>query len=178
VTSGTPPFPFAAEYEAFRDSRFVHRVSPGTVSYCDDTALRQLDEVPGYAPAAFVISRVISRPSATIVTCDAGHKTLSVDRGVPHCRVIGYEDEIVPLSPSEEHLPLDVSRCASPPRPGDLIQLLPTHVCPTINNFDDVIVLRAGKPHMERVEARGREAPLRAAGCQVPATGFQTITRT
>ena len=165
VTSGTPAFPCAAEYAPFRDNRFVHRVSAGTVSYCDLTALAQLTHLPGYAPAAVVLSRVVSRPRETVVTCDAGHKTLSLDRGTPSCVVSSHSD-IVPLTPSEEHLPLDVSRCPSALHVGDLIQLIPRNVCPTVNTFDHAVVMRNGHAYVECVAARGREAPFVTKGNQ------------
>src|SRR5205814_2302217 len=37
----------------------------------------------GYVPAVLVLTRVVSRPHSRIVTCDAGHKALSADAGVP-----------------------------------------------------------------------------------------------
>jgi hypothetical protein len=42
VTAGTPTFPCALSYEGFRRGGFIHRVSPGTVVYCDATSLAQL----------------------------------------------------------------------------------------------------------------------------------------
>jgi D-serine deaminase-like pyridoxal phosphate-dependent protein len=35
------------------------------------------------------------------------------------------------------------------------------HVCPTVNNFDDAILVEEGRiTDVERVTARGRESPL------------------
>ncbi len=42
ITSGTPGLPCSLEYEPFRNRRFLHRVSPGTVVYGDATSLAQL----------------------------------------------------------------------------------------------------------------------------------------
>lgn len=158
VTAGTPSFPCSLSYPGFRSQRFVHRVSPGTVVYCDATSLAQLPAEYGYRPAALVVSRVASRPRAGIVTCDAGHKTVSADAGVPTCIVLGHP-ELTPLSPSEEHLPLAAQ--AGGPRPGDILYLLPRHICPTVNNFDRALRVRHGEIEaVEAVSARGREAPL------------------
>ncbi|MBV8206031.1 MAG: D-TA family PLP-dependent enzyme, partial [Acidobacteria bacterium] len=159
ITAGTPAFPCAAEYSGFSASGFLHRVSPGTVIYCDATSLAQLPGEFGYRPAALVASRVVSHPRADVITCDAGHKTVSADAGVPTCVVLGHA-ELEPLAPSEEHLPMLVGNEAVP-KIGDVLFLLPRHVCPTVNNFDDALIVRGGAIEaLEKVTARGREAPL------------------
>ncbi len=161
ITSGTPAFPCALSYPGFRNRDFVHRVSPGTVVYNDCTSLAQLPPECGLRPAALVVATVVSRPTERIVTCDAGHKTVSADAGVPNCCVAGYPG-LVPLKPSEEHLPLEVAEGAAP-QIGDRLYLVPRHVCPTVNNFDHALIVRDGRVvAMEDVSARGREVPLRA----------------
>jgi len=160
ITSGTPTFPLSLAYEGFRCGNFVHRVSPGTVVYGDATSLAQLPRECGYRPAALVVARVVSRPRAGIVTCDAGHKAVSADAGVPTCVVLGHP-ELTPLSPSEEHLPMAVREGTSGPQVGDALYLLPRHICPTVNNFDCALLVRAGNVEsVENVSARGHEAPL------------------
>ena len=159
ITSGTPSFPCALSYSGFRSKDFVHRVSPGTVVYNDATSLAQLPADFGYQPAALVLARVVSRPRAGIVTCDAGHKTVSADAGVPTCVALGHP-ELTPLGPSEEHLPFAIKDGASGPQVGETLFLVPRHVCPTVNNFDSAVLVRDGQViSVERVTARGREAP-------------------
>ena len=163
ITAGTPTFPAALSYAGFRRQSFVHRVSPGTIVYCDATCLAQLPPEYGYRPAALVVARVVSRPRAGTVTCDAGHKTVSADAGVPTCVALGHP-ELTPLAPSEEHLPFSVAEGGRGPQVGDILYLLPRHVCPTVNNFDCALLVRQGRIEtMEKVSARGREAPLLAA---------------
>ncbi len=160
ITAGTPAFPCSLAYKGFRSSNFIHRVSPGTVVYNDATSLAQLPEEYGYAPAALVLARVVSHPHRGIVTCDAGHKAVSADAGVPTCVVMGHP-ELTPLSPSEEHLPLAVKEGAEPPQIGDLLYVIPRHVCPTVNNFDAALIVRNGRiESVEEVSARGHEGPL------------------
>jgi D-serine deaminase-like pyridoxal phosphate-dependent protein len=107
-----------------------------------------------------VLSTVVSHPSPSRVTCDAGHKTVSADMGVPTCEILG-RPELRPLGPSEEHLPIDVPEGASVPSLGELLYLLPRHVCPTVNNFDHALLVSGGRVvAVERVTARGREAPV------------------
>ena len=162
ITAGTPSFPAALAYGGFRGQGFVHRVSPGTIVYCDASSLTQLPAEYGYRPAALVAAHVVSQPRAGIVTCDGGHKTVSADAGVPTCVVVGHP-ELTPLAPSEEHLPFAVAEGARGPQPGDILYLLPRHVCPTVNNFDCALLVRRGEIEgVEKVSARGREVPLAA----------------
>jgi len=167
ITAGTPTFPCSLSYAGFRNQQFVHRVSPGTIVYCDATSQAQLPAEYGYAPAALVLTRVVSHPRADIVTCDAGHKAVSADAGVPTCVVVGHP-ELTPLSPSEEHLPMAVREGSEPPRVGDTLFLVPRHVCPTVNNFDGALIVNEGKIcAVEEVSARGHEGPL-LANSRVP----------
>jgi D-serine deaminase-like pyridoxal phosphate-dependent protein len=165
ITSGTATFPCSLSYAGFRGGRFRHRTSPGTVVYCDATSLAQLPKNCGFRPAVLVSTRVVSQPHPGVVTCDAGHKAVSADAGVPTCVVVGHP-ELMPLSPSEEHLPMSFEAGMSGPKLGQSLYLLPRHVCPTVNNFDDALLVRNGEiESVERVSARGREAPLlRATG--------------
>jgi len=161
ITAGTPTFPCSLSYPAFRNnSLFIHSASPGTLVYNDAVSLAQLPPEYGYQPAVLVVARVISHPRKGIVTCDAGHKSVSADAGVPTCCVLGHP-ELTPLSPSEEHLPLSVADGAKSPELGEVLYLLPRHVCPTVNNFDHALIVRNGEVEsVEEVSARGRETPL------------------
>jgi D-serine deaminase-like pyridoxal phosphate-dependent protein len=95
------------------------------------------------------------------VTCDAGHKAVSADAGVPTCVVLGHP-ELTPLGPSEEHLPMKSAKLPGPAI-GEVLYLLPRHVCPTVNNFDCALRVRNGQIEaVEKVSARGREEPLLA----------------
>jgi D-serine deaminase-like pyridoxal phosphate-dependent protein len=165
ITSGTPAFPCAASYAPFRSAGFVHRASPGTVIYCDATSMTQLPAEWGYQPAALVIATVVSHPKANHLTCDAGHKAVSADAGIPTCAVIGHPN-LVPLKPSEEHLPIEVKNGAfendGRPEIGEALYLVPRHVCPTVNNFDDALIVERNRVvGVERVTARGHAAAIR-----------------
>lgn len=159
ITAGTPALPCTLSYPAFKEAPFVHRASPGTVVYNDCSSMVQLPAEYGYSPAAIVVSTVVSRPSDGRLTCDAGHKTVSADAGVPTCSVIGRPG-YAPSKPSEEHLPIDVVE-GSASLIGDHLYLVPRHICPTVNNFDHALIVVDGKiVAVEPVTARGREAPV------------------
>lgn len=159
ITSGTPSFPCGAEYPGFLGASFVHRVSPGTVVYNDTSSVEQLPGL-GYQPAVLVLASVVSHPKPTVATCDGGHKSVSADEGVPTCAVIGRSDS-TPLRPSEEHLPIEFAGAL--PAIGEVLYLVPRHVCPTVNNFDYALMVRDGKVvAVEPVTARGHETRLAA----------------
>lgn len=160
ITAGTPAFPYAAGYRRFTEGGVIHRVSPGTVVYNDRKSLTQLPTGAGYRPAVFVLSRVVSHPGPSRFCCDGGHKSVSADAGDPTCEIVGQPDYI-PRHPSEEHLPVDVPAGLELPPRGELLWLLPSHVCPTVNNFDHALVVAGGTLRgVERVTARGRHAPV------------------
>ena len=127
ITSGTPAVPFALRHAGLAAGPFVHRVSPGTVVYNDMTSLDQLAGF-GFVPAALVLTTVVSHPTPTIFTCDAGHKSVSAD-GNATCAVVGHP-EFEPLRPSEEHLPVNAGSRERMPPIGAQLYLLPRHVCP------------------------------------------------
>ena len=65
------------------------------------------------------------------------------------------------MKPSEEHLPIHAEDPAKLPAIGGHLYLIPRHVCPTVNNFDDAIMVIDGEVQgIERVTARGHERPL------------------
>lgn len=164
ITAGTPAFPCTLSYAPFANASFVHRASPGTIVYGDFTSIGQLPSGYGYRAAAVVVSAIVSQPTAHRITCDAGHKAVSADAGVPTCAVLGHP-EWQPHKPSEEHLPIDVPVGVPMPAVGEHLYLVPRHVCPTVNNFDHALLIVAGEiVGVERVTARGREMPLAVFG--------------
>ncbi|HEU4321984.1 MAG TPA: alanine racemase [Roseiflexaceae bacterium] len=157
ITSGTPATPHALCYPGFVGAGFAHRISPGTPVYGDLTSLAQLPAEWGYRPAALVLAAVVSQPRPGRITCDAGHKSVGADAGVPTCAVLGHPDW-TPAGPSEEHLPIDLPPKAAPPPIGAQLYLLPRHICPTINNFDAAAIVSGGQAvRLETVTARGHE---------------------
>ena len=159
ITSGTPATQAALGHAGLSAGSFQHRVSPGTVVYNDMSSLKQLPGL-GYQAAVMVLATVISHPAPGMFTCDAGHKSVSADAGVPTCQVVGHP-EYQPMKPSEEHLPMQVEASAEVPEIGSLIYLMPRHVCPTVNNFDEAVMVAGGEIRgVERVSARGHESGL------------------
>ncbi len=155
VTSGTPAFTHALAFPGFR-SGFApaHRASPGTVVFHD---LRTEEENPDLElePAACVLARVVSHPCPLVATCDAGSKSLAAEAGDPCAFVIG-RPELVALAPSEEHLPLSVTR-GERPRRGEVLYLVPRHVCPTVNLAEEALLVDRGEVRVVAVSARAHD---------------------
>jgi D-serine deaminase-like pyridoxal phosphate-dependent protein len=89
ISGGTPTMPCSIAYEEFEKAGILHRISPGTVVYNDASSLAQLPSL-GYSPAALILACVVSHPHRGIITCDAGHKAVSADAGVPTCIALGH----------------------------------------------------------------------------------------
>jgi D-serine deaminase-like pyridoxal phosphate-dependent protein len=151
TTGGTPDIWHMQEAGVATEYR------PGTYIYMDRSQV-----VAGAATydqcALTVLATVVSRPTDGRAIIDAGSKTLTSDlMGMEgHGYVLDYPDaRIVGLS--EEHGTLDVSACATKPKVGDTIRIVPNHCCPVSNLFDTVTLVR-GEEVVETVPvaARGR----------------------
>ena len=143
VTSGTPGFRCALEYAPFAElSGTRHRVSPGTLVLHDARGWEQNPELE-LEPAAVLFARVVSHPTPTRVTCDAGSKSIAAEAGNPCALVVG-RPELVAQSPSEEHLPFEVKADELPPL-GTELYLVPRHVCPTVNLAEQALLVDAGR---------------------------------
>ena len=139
VMGGTPTFPCYAQYpDVF--------LSPGTMFLSDygyGSSYREMDLMP----AGVVMSRVISRPTATKFTLDLGYKGVASDpegvRGV----IVGLEDIAVPVSQNEEHWIFEVTAGKEDkiPHVGTEVFVIPTHICPTSALYPSVPVVENGK---------------------------------
>ena len=151
TTGGTPDMAHMNEAGVATEYR------PGTYIYMDRSQV-----AAGAATfddcALTVLATVVSRPTDDRAIIDAGSKTLTSDLlGLQgHGYVVEYPDsKIVGLS--EEHGTVDVSACATKPKIGDVIRIIPNHCCPVTNLFDRVNFIRNGDlVETVPVAARGR----------------------
>lgn len=91
--------------------------------------------------ALTVLTTVISRPNKDMAVIDAGVKTVTRESGLPEVKDIKGAQLI---SLSEEHGRLDVTNSDADLRPGDKIELIPSHGCTTINLHDKFYGIRDG----------------------------------
>ena len=108
--------------------------------------------------ALHVRATVVSRPTPTRASLDAGSKVLPSDlyfmKGYGH--VMEYpEAQVTGLS--EEHGTVDLSACAERPKVGDIVHVVPNHCCVVTNMVDEVYGVRNGAVEVTwPVAARGK----------------------
>lgn len=148
VAGGTPTFPVHA-------ARAGVECSPGTFIYWDGGYGRAFAEQP-FLPAALVLSRVISLPTATTLCVDLGHKAIASENALGQRVTFLNAPELRAIGHSEEHLVLE----AGPGhgyRVGDLLYGLPHHICPTVALYERAITIEDGRATGEwRTVARDR----------------------
>ncbi len=157
VSVGSTP---TAEYVAKVDR--VTEIRPGTYVFYDRMQARlgacSLDEC-----AAVVVCTVVSRPARDLVIIDGGSKTFATDVGPGaeplnlegYGYVVGYPDAVLERL-TEEHGMLSVAEDCDL-EVGDTLQIIPNHICSTVNLHDEVyIVGEDGGVEEMRVAARGK----------------------
>ncbi len=109
--------------------------------------------------ALTVFTTVVSRAAQERGILDAGSKTLTPDPGAgldgyglilehPQARIKGF---------AEEHGFLDLSACNERPQVGDVLRVIPNHVCVVVNMVDRMIAVRGGEiVDVLPVAARGK----------------------
>ncbi len=138
VTSGTHSYAHALAHAGLRAGPWQHRVSPGTIVLSDLRSHEAAADI-GLRQAAYVASRVISVGPGRI-TCDAGSKAITPDGAPPTCAVLDHP-ELRPQRASEEHLPCEHDGDAEFAL-GELLWLIPDHVCTTVNLHREAVWLR------------------------------------
>ena len=148
ILGGTPTFPCYAHYPDVG-------LSPGTFALHDWAYQSQFPDLP-FVPAALVLTRVISRISPDCITLDLGSKAISSDR--PGVRgVLLQPIDAKPLSQSEEHWSFRIDSDLDL-GPGDLLYVLPNHICTTVNLHDIAYVVDAAGVQRDswKITARSR----------------------
>ena len=96
-------------------------------------------------PAALLLTRVVSRPTATRVTFDLGYKAVASDP--PAGQATPHDSACRPTRRSCRTRNTWCWRCPTRPdfRPGDEALAIPTHVCPTVAMHQFAYVVEGGK---------------------------------
>ena len=106
-----------------------------------------------------VLATVVSTSIEGQAAIDSGSKALSKEgRGSDEgFAVLLDHPDVVVKGVSEEHGVLDLSKTQWRPEVGDLVRVLPNHVCVSVNLQDDLLVLTEGGLERWPLEARGRK---------------------
>jgi D-serine deaminase-like pyridoxal phosphate-dependent protein len=92
--------------------------------------------------AISVLTTVVSRPTPTAVTTDAGMKKFSGDAGLPRLK---DSPDLRVHELNEEHGRLVLANLERRVNVGDKLELLPSHGCTTFNLYDELYGMRDGK---------------------------------
>ena len=132
VAGGSPSFPVHAR-------RKDVECSPGTFVFWDQGYGEICREQP-FLPAALVVTRVLSLPSPGRLCIDMGHKAIAAENEISRRAVFLNAPELKLISQSEEHGIVEVSE-GHTYVPGDVFYVLPYHICPTVNLYQQMITV-------------------------------------
>lgn len=140
------------------DAAVITETRPGVYAL-NDAQQVALATVTADQVAVAIRTTVISAPTTDRFVLDAGAKTIAADRPA---YVTGHGS--LPEFPGavidriwEHHAVVDATHASSRPRIGDVVELVPNHICTAINLADEVIVVQGGaEVDRWRVAARGR----------------------
>jgi D-serine deaminase-like pyridoxal phosphate-dependent protein len=115
---------------------------PGTYIYNDRmqvaAGVATLDDC-----ALSIYSTVVSRAAPERGILDAGSKTLTADTGgLDGFGLILEHPEAKIARFAEEHGFLDLTRSNTRPKVGDVVRIVPNHVCVVVNMMDEVVMVR------------------------------------
>jgi D-serine deaminase-like pyridoxal phosphate-dependent protein len=136
-TGGTPNLKNIGKLKGATEHR------PGTYIYND-----RMQVAAGVASwddcALNIYSTVVSRAGADRGILDAGSKTLTSDTGGGldgHGLILEHPEARIARF-AEEHGFLDLTRSNTRPAVGDVVRIVPNHVCVVVNMMDEVVMVR------------------------------------
>jgi D-serine deaminase-like pyridoxal phosphate-dependent protein len=133
VVGGTPTFSLHAL--AHHDVE----VSPGTFIFWDAGYKNMMPDFD-FLWAGLIATRIISILNKTTLCLDLGHKSIAAEKPFPRINFLTNE-EIIPISQSEEHLVVQVENTAKYTL-GDVWFGVPMHICPTVALYNEVKVVQ------------------------------------
>jgi D-serine deaminase-like pyridoxal phosphate-dependent protein len=138
VCGGTASFPIYAE---MTDPTI--EFSPGTCVFNDAGYSEAFPDLV-FRPAAVLLTRVISRPTADRVTFDLGYKAVASDPPAGKRLTLPEIPDAEHVLQNEEHLVIRTSH-ADQFQPGDETYAIPRHICPTSALHKEAFVIVDGK---------------------------------
>ncbi len=139
-TGGTPNLKNVGQLKGATEHRF------GTYIYNDRMQVKA--GVAGWDDCALnVYATVVSRAGPERGIIDAGSKTLTSDTGGGldgHGLILEHPEARIARF-AEEHGFLDLARSNTRPDVGDVVRIVPNHVCVVVNMFDEVVMVRGNE---------------------------------
>lgn len=141
VSVGSTPAAFATT-----NVSGITEMRPGTYVFNDNSGFR-LGRITPDRCALRILATVISRPAPDRAVVDAGSKTLAMDPSPSkpgHGYIVEYPDATIARL-SEEHGVVELPEGSRGLKVGDTVEIIPNHVCPTVNLQDEMYVVRDGE---------------------------------
>jgi D-serine deaminase-like pyridoxal phosphate-dependent protein len=137
----------------------ITEARPGTYVFNDNSMLRFGDQWKVEDCAARFVATVVSRTAPDRCVLDTGSKSLAMDpsKARPgHGYIVGHPDVII-AKLSEEHGVCVLPEGEEGFNVGDRVEVIPNHVCPTVNLMNELAIVRNGAivDHW-KIAARGR----------------------
>lgn len=139
----------------------VNEIRPGTYIFNDIMLCKENVAQPHELAARFYAT-VVSTPAEDYAVIDGGTKTFPTDIpiGVPPMNYPGYalvegKEHLRLLRMNEEHGIITATTGKTGLAVGDILSLLPIHVCTAINMHNTVYLLENGNLSCQKVDARG-----------------------
>ncbi len=137
----------------------VTEMRPGTYVFNDNSLFRFGDQWKVDDCAARFVATVVSRTAPDRCVLDTGSKSLGMDPSKGregHGYIVGHPDVII-TKLSEEHGVCKLPEGEEGFNVGDRVEVIPNHICPTINLMDQLAIVRDGKiVDYWKIAARGR----------------------
>jgi D-serine deaminase-like pyridoxal phosphate-dependent protein len=147
TTGGTGTAEFCASVAG------VTEVQPGSFLFMDTDYRAAIGTT--YSNSLTILSTVLSTQGPRIITIDAGLKSLTTDSGFAECKTPGYTYGVL----GDEHGSLEWQEGdeGKALKIGDRVEMLPSHIDPTINLHDVYYAYRKGViQEIWKVDARGK----------------------
>lgn len=144
TTGGTGTAEFCAAVKG------VTEVQPGSFLFMDTDYRNAVGTT--YKNSLTILSTVLSAQGPKCVTIDAGLKSLTTDSGLAECKEPGYTYGVL----GDEHGSLSWEDDGKALKVGDRVEMVPSHIDPTVNLHDVYVAHRDGVvEEIWKVDARG-----------------------
>ena len=136
----------------------VTEMRPGTYVFNDNSVFRY-GKLGVEDCAARFVATIVSRPAPDRAVLDTGSKSLAMDPSKAHPGhgyIVGHPGVTI-VKLSEEHGVCEVPDGEDGFAIGDRVEVIPNHICPTVNLMDEMFIARDGRiVNTWKVAARGK----------------------
>lgn len=148
IVGGSPTFAIWAELSGWS-------LSPGTTTLWDMGYLNSFPDL-NFNIAAFLLTRVISKPADNLLCFDLGHKSVASENPLQNRVFFPDIKEYTVISQSEEHLVIKTPS-SHKYKIGDSVIGWPQHICPTVALHRQANLIIENKISVENWQVSSRD---------------------